>query len=279
MIEISGLVVEYGTLRAVDALTLRIPRGSLYGLLGPNGAGKTTTIACIAGLRTPNAGRLIVDGVDVVANPRGVRSRLGVVPQKLALYPSLSARRNLQVFGGLMGVDGKRLAERVDWGLELAQLTDRASAPVATLSGGMKRRLNMAAALLHDPPIIICDEPTTGVDPQSRNHIFETIRALHAEGRTVIYTTHYMEEVEALCTRVAIIDGGRLIADDALDVLLDPAGLGAMTVQFDGAQDPESVHDALRAAGISARAVAHAPRSLETVFLELTGRALRDDGS
>lgn len=278
MIEISGLVVEYGTLRAVDDLTLRIPEGSLYGLLGPNGAGKSTTIACIAGLRAPTAGRLIVDGVDVVAEPRAVRSRLGVVPQGLALYPSLSARKNLQIFGGLMGVKGAQLADRVAWGLDLAQLNDRASAPVGTLSGGMKRRLNLAAALLHDPPIIICDEPTTGVDPQSRNHLFETIRALHAEGRTVIYTTHYMEEVEALCTRVAIMDRGRLIADDALSAMLDPAGQGVMSVQLAAPHTPAEVRAALQAAGIEPQAVAHAPRSLETVFLELTGRALRDEG-
>ena len=278
MIEISGLVVEYGALRAVDNLTLHIPQGSLYGLLGPNGAGKSTTIACIAGLRAPTAGRLLVDGIDVVANPRAVRSRLGVVPQGLALYSSLSARKNLQIFGGLMGVTGARLADRVAWGLELAQLSDRANAPVDTLSGGMKRRLNLVAALLHDPPIIICDEPTTGVDPQSRNHLFETIRALHAEGRTIIYTTHYMEEVEALCTRVAIMDGGRLIADDDLAAMLDPAGQGALSVQLAEPCPPEDVHAALQAAGIQARSVAHAPRSLETVFLELTGRALRDDG-
>lgn len=276
MIEISGLVVEFGAHRAVDGLSLTVPAGSLYGLLGPNGAGKSTTIGCIAGLRRPTAGQICVDGINPQEAPRTVRTRLGVVPQTLALYASLSVRRNLQIFGGLMRLRGAHLAQRVEWGLALAQLEDRADAIVGTLSGGMQRRLNLAAALLHDPPIIICDEPTTGVDPQSRNHLFETIRALHAEGRTVIYTTHYMEEVEALCDRVAILDRGRCIAEDRLDALLDAGEPATVSLHLDDPAARARLDAVLAEAGIAARITTRA-RSLETVFLELTGRALRDE--
>lgn len=276
MIEISGLVVEFGAFRAVDALDLTVPEGCLYGLLGPNGAGKSTTIGCIAGLLAPTAGRIRVDGLSPLDAPSIVRTRLGVVPQTLALYTALSVRRNLQIFGGLMGLRGARLADRVEWGLDLAQLTDRADAKVGTLSGGMQRRLNLAAALLHDPPIIICDEPTTGVDPQSRNHLFETIRQLHADGRTVIYTTHYMEEVEALCERVAILDRGRCIADDRLDALLQAGEPSELALRLADPNLRAQAEAVLAQAGIEARISAR-PRSLETVFLELTGRALRDE--
>jgi ABC-2 type transport system ATP-binding protein len=276
MIEISGLVVEFGAFRAVDALSLQVPEGSLYGLLGPNGAGKSTTINCIAGLLSPTAGQIRLDGLDPQSVPQDVRARLGVVPQRLALYTTLSVRRNLQIFGGLMGLRGARLADRVDWGLALSQLADRADAKVGTLSGGMQRRLNLAAALLHDPPVIICDEPTTGVDPQSRNHLFETIRQLHADGRTVIYTTHYMEEVEALCERVAILDHGRCIAEDRLDALLEAGDAADLSLRLVDPAMRDRVAEVLAHAGIDAQVTARA-RSLETVFLELTGRALRDE--
>lgn len=240
MLSVSGLTVRFGDLTAVDALALEVPEGAVYGLLGPNGAGKTTTISCVAGLRTPDAGRVLVDGVDVRANRAEAQRRLGVVPQALALYETLRVVDNLRFFGALYGLRGRALEDRVGWGLALAQLDEKAMARVETLSGGMKRRLNLACALLHDPRLVVCDEPTTGVDPQSRNHIFETLRALVEEGRTLVYTTHYMEEVEALCSRVAIVDQGKVIADDALDALV-----------ADG-------------------------QTLEGVFLELTGRGLRD---
>lgn len=252
MISIRELVVRFGDLCAVDGVSLDIAEGSLVGLLGPNGAGKTTTLSCVAGLLVPAAGRVLVGGVDVATDPRTVKRLLGVVPQSLALYPTLSVATNLRLFGGLFGVRGKLLKERVGWGLELARLETKRDALVRTLSGGMKRRLNLACALLHDPKIIICDEPTTGVDPQSRNHLFETIRRLHAEGRTVVYTTHYMEEVEALCERVAIMDHGKLLVEDSLDGLLRAGG--------------------------QPRRVETEPRGLEKVFLDLTGRALRDGG-
>ncbi len=240
MLSISGLTVRFGDLTAVDDLSLEVPEGSIYGLLGPNGAGKTTTISCLAGLREPDAGQITIDGIDVLKNRTEAQRRLGVVPQMLAIYDALKVVDNLRFFGALYGLGGRALKDRVAWGLALAQLDEKADARVETLSGGMKRRLNMACSLLHDPKLVVCDEPTTGVDPQSRNHIFETLRALVAEGRTLVFTTHYMEEVEALCSRVAIVDHGRIIADDALDTLVS-----------DG-------------------------QTLEGVFLELTGRALRD---
>ncbi len=240
MIQVQQLGVRFGDTVAVEDLSLEIPDGALYGLLGPNGAGKTTTIACICGMRIPQHGTVLVQGIDVSKEPKKVRSIVGYVPQELALYTELTVRKNLQIFGGLAGLSGASLDKRIDWALDVAQLQDRSADVVDVLSGGMKRRLNMVGSLLHAPKLIVCDEPTTGVDPQSRNHLFETVRRLHADGCTVLYTTHYMEEVEALCKRVAIMDRGQLIAEDTLEVLLD------------------------------------GKESLEQVFLDLTGRGLRD---
>ncbi|MCB9547332.1 MAG: ABC transporter ATP-binding protein [Myxococcales bacterium] len=275
MIAIEGLVVRYGALEAVAGLDLAVPRGCLFGLLGPNGAGKTTTIACLAGLRAPDAGVVRVDGVAVGDDPAAVRRRVGLVPQHLALYPALTVRQNLSFFGQMHGIAGAALRDRVDFGLALAQLEARADARVSALSGGMARRLNLACGLLHDPPLLILDEPTTGVDAQSRNHIFETVRRLHAEGRTIIYTTHYMEEVEALCEQVAIMDRGRLLASDRLAGLLGGDGTG-FTLEAAGPVDADRVQAALAAAGIDAR-VTPARQTLEQVFLGLTGRGLRDE--
>lgn len=277
MIRIEGLRVRFGDFTAVDGLDLEVPEGSLFGLLGPNGAGKTTTISCLAGLRRPTAGAITLGGHDVIAHPAEARRQVGLVPQRLALYPTLTVRQNLEFFGGIQGLKGRARRDRRDWALALAQLDSKADARVDTLSGGMKRRLNLACGLLHDPPVIICDEPTTGVDPQSRNHLFETIRALHAEGRTVIYTTHYMEEVEALCDQVAIVDRGRLVAHDQLAALLGRRG------------DPHQFSVTVRGGDVAAIRAALAPlgvdtvepvaRTLEQVFLELTGHRLRDEAS
>ncbi|MCB9524113.1 MAG: ABC transporter ATP-binding protein [Myxococcales bacterium] len=271
MVEIRDLQVRYGDFVAVDGLSLSVPKGALLGLLGPNGAGKTTTINAICGLLQPTAGQVRVDGLDVTADARGVRARVGLVPQQLALYPTLTVRQNVDFFCGLMGLKGQRARDRRAWALALAQLDAKADAKVETLSGGMKRRLNLACGLLHDPPVIICDEPTTGVDPQSRNHLFETIRGLHAEGRTVIYTTHYMEEVEALCDRVAIVDRGRVVAHDRLDALLD----GGDTTRFHVTAHASAAQVAEALAAFAPQVV-QAPRTLEQVFLDLTGRGLRD---
>ncbi|MEZ4441283.1 MAG: ABC transporter ATP-binding protein [Polyangiaceae bacterium] len=274
MVEVEGLVVSYDQVRAVDGLTLEVPKGCLFGLLGPNGAGKSTTISAIGGLIAPSAGKVTVGGVDVARDPLAARRRLGIAPQSLALFPNLTVKQNLQVFGGLFGLGGRKLTERTSWGLQLAQLEAKRDQPVASLSGGMKRRLNLACALLHDPEVVICDEPTTGVDPQSRNHLFDTIRGLHAEGRTVIYTTHYMEEVEALCERVAIVDHGRVIAEDSLEALVATSAAQSFTVELREGCALGTLEREL--ASLPVAAIRENRRSLEQVFLELTGRGLRD---
>ncbi len=273
-IEIDGLFVRYGAATAVDDLSLRVPEGAIFGLLGPNGAGKSSSIRCVATVQVPSAGHVRVGGIDVVARPEEARRLLGVVPQHIALYETLSVVENLRVFGGCLGLSGARLRDRVGWGLALAQLEAHADKLVTTLSGGMKRRLNIAASLLHDPRILVFDEPTTGVDPQSRNHIFDTVRTLHAEGRTVVYTTHYMEEVEALCRDVAIVDKGRLVACDRLDRLVASAAPREFALRLEGSS-AAAISYALHAAGLPAEVIARG-RSLEDVFLELTGRGLRD---
>ncbi|MFO0567427.1 MAG: ABC transporter ATP-binding protein [Polyangiaceae bacterium] len=277
-VSIRGLSVRFAELWAVRELSLEVPPGCLFGLLGPNGAGKTTTLSATAGLLEPSAGQILVGDVDVTQEPERVQRMLGVVPQSLALYPTLTVLDNLQLFAGLFGVRGAAMHERVEWGLRLAQLENKGRALVGTLSGGMKRRLNLSCALLHDPSVIICDEPTTGVDPQSRNHIFDTIRSLHAEGRTVVYTTHYMEEVEALCQRVAIMDHGKVLVEDELEALLAKAGGAAGTafrVELDAERSAGELMERLRDAGLPARVQAERA-NLERVFLDLTGRALRD---
>jgi ABC-2 type transport system ATP-binding protein len=278
VIRIEHLHIRFGALRAVEDLSLDVPAGAFFGLLGPNGAGKTTTIRCVAGLVAPDSGRVAVGGVDVGERPAHAQALLGVVPQQLALYDELTVAQNLRVFGGVQGLAGARLSDRVQWGLELAQLGPRADARVGVLSGGMKRRLNLACSLLHDPECIICDEPTTGVDPQSRLHIFETLRRLNREGRTVVYTTHAMDEVEALCDRVAIVDHGRLVTSGSLGELLATHGSPErLSVTLGAGAEPAAVGEALRAAGLRVEAVAATPRSLEDVFLERTGHSLRDD--
>jgi ABC-2 type transport system ATP-binding protein len=197
-LELRGLGKDYGARTAVGAIDLDVVRGECLGLLGPNGAGKTTAMSMACGVVTPTRGTVRIAGIDLARDPFGAKARLGLVPQELALYEELSGLQNLRYFGALYGLGGAALAERIDWALGVVGLRDRAGDPIRKYSGGMKRRLNLAAGLLHKPELLILDEPTVGVDPQSRNHIFETVRALKKDGMTVVYTTHYMEEVEAL---------------------------------------------------------------------------------
>jgi ABC-2 type transport system ATP-binding protein len=240
VLSLTDVAKQYGATRAVDGLSLSTQSGEVLGLLGPNGAGKSTTVSLSVGLLAPDAGRVAVDGAD----PRvpQVRQRIGVAPQALALYDLLSAEENLRFFGEVYGLHKTRLRDRVRWALEFVGLSDRRSHRVATFSGGMKRRLNLASAVVHDPMLVLLDEPTVGVDPHSRNQIFENILALKRMGRTLIYTTHYMEEAERLCDRVAIIDRGRLLTIGPVAALLQE----------------------------------HQAPSLEHLFLRLTGRRLRD---
>lgn len=247
LLHVDALKKTYGTVEAVKTVSFVLERGQLVGLLGPNGAGKTTTVSMIAGLVAPDHGHVRVAGAERSGDTDATKRRIGLVPQDLAIYDELSALDNLRFFGALYALTGTALTRAITETLALVGLTDRATSLVKTFSGGMKRRLNLAAGLLHDPDILLLDEPTVGVDPQSRNAIFDNLEALRARGKALLYTTHYMEEVERLADRVVVIDHGVVIADDTL------AGLYARGERTNGA-----------------------PPSLESVFLSLTGRSLRD---
>jgi ABC-2 type transport system ATP-binding protein len=220
LVSARGVVKRFGSITALDGVSLDIAPGEFFGLLGPNGAGKSTFMSLIAGLRSADSGTLAVDGEGVAAGSASARHALGLVPQHIALYEDLSADRNLRIFGELYGLRGSELAERVNHALEAVQLEDRRQDVVKTFSGGMQRRLNLAAALLHRPKVLLCDEPTVGVDPQSRNAIFDFLQDLNRGGLTIIYSTHYMEEATRLCSRIGIIDHGKLLAVGTIDELL-----------------------------------------------------------
>lgn len=237
ILEARNLTKKFGDLTAVDDVNLAIQEGEIFGLLGPNGAGKTTLISMITGLLKPTSGSISVDGLDLQTHTNAVKAKLGLVPQELALYPTLSARDNLDFFGGIYGLRSRHLRERVDAMLAMVDLVDRANEAVKNYSGGMKRRINIAAGLLHQPQVLFLDEPTVGVDPQSRNAIFEAVEDLNRTGVTVIYTTHYMEEAQRLCHRVAIIDEGQIIALDTPQALINSLGGGILVL---GLEDPET---------------------------------------
>ena len=281
MLTLENVCKRFGQLVAVDGLSLAIRRGEVLGLLGPNGAGKSTTVNLGVGLLSPDQGRITIDGAGDPRRP-DVRTRLGVAPQALALYETLSATENLRFFGEVYGLSGGRLSDRVAWSLAFVGLTDRAADRVGTYSGGMKRRLNLASALVHDPELILLDEPTVGVDPQSRNQIFENILELKRLGRTLVYTTHYMEEAARLCDRVAIIDRGRLLALGTVDELLVTHGARpTLVAQTDRGEQRIETTDPLaelnRLAAAGSVTTFHLERAtLEQVFLQLTGRSLRD---
>jgi ABC-2 type transport system ATP-binding protein len=299
---------SYGDHEAVKGVSLQVARGEVFGLLGPNGAGKTTTISMLTGLLEPGSGKITVDGLDLARHTNQVKAKLGLVPQELALYPTLSARQNLMFFGRIYGLKGKVLRQRVDEVLEMVGLTERADDAIKDYSGGMKRRVNIGAGLLHKPEILFLDEPTVGVDPQSRNAIFESVEALNRAGMSVIYTTHYMEEAQRLCHRVAIVDEGELIALDTPTALIRSLGGGVVMLGVgEGAPDDlteriaqvPAVKSATRSDGqlkIETRRLQEAlmgaldvtnqldvrvtsleilEPNLESVFLHLTGKKLR----
>ena len=220
MLTIENVTKRFGEIVALDRVSLSLARGEFFGLLGPNGAGKTTLMSLVAGLRAPDSGSISINGQRVGPNAMAPRHELGFVPQSIALYEELSAEENLRLFGKLYGLAGQELRARVDDGLHAAQLFERRQDKVQTYSGGMKRRINVVASILHRPALLLCDEPTVGVDPQSRNAIFEFLQRLNADGMTIVYSTHYMEEATRLCSRIAIIDHGRLLALGTLDELL-----------------------------------------------------------
>ncbi len=301
VLELKALGRDYGKRSAVKSLDLTIEKGEIFGLLGPNGAGKTTSISMACGVVAPSRGSVRVAGHDVATDGKAARRAIGLVPQELAIYEDLTPRQNLMYFGELYGARGTELAAAVDTALGIAELRDRADDLVKNLSGGMKRRLNLAAGLVHKPALLVCDEPTVGVDPQSRRHIFDSIKKLRDGGMTIVYTTHYMEEVEALCDRIAIMDGGEVIACGTLaelqakhattgveielegdDIMLDAAAKAAGVTRVDNVLHLESrgewssVIAAIEATGARITHMSSRAANLETVFLALTGRSLRD---
>jgi ABC-2 type transport system ATP-binding protein len=255
MLEVRNLAKSFGDRVAVAGVSFVAETGRTLGLLGPNGAGKSTIVNIIAGVLRADAGETRVHGQSIDSDTSPSKRLIGFVPQDLAIYDELSALDNLRLFGSLYGITGSALRERVGSVLDVVRLADRAGDRVESFSGGMKRRLNIAAAMLHEPRVLLLDEPTVGVDPQSRNAIFDTLAALKARGLTLIYTTHYMEEAERLCDRIVIIDHGHVLADDTL------VGLCARLPQAARPVQP----------------VEPARPTLESVFLELTGRKLRDE--
>lgn len=295
LVSASELRKSYGTRVAVAGLSLEVPRGQTLGLLGPNGAGKTTTLQMLVGLLQPDSGTISIEGRTDVSAAQ-VRSLIGIAPQSLSLYEELTADENLRFFGGLYGLSGRRLQDRVAWALDFAKLEDRRRHRVQTYSGGMKRRLNFACALLHEPHLVLLDEPTVGVDPQSRQHIFDGIRHLQQAGLTIIYTTHYMEEAQRLCDRVAIMDQGQILEQGTVAELIDRHGgrsliLGHSSTapppdwpgQWDGEvwrMESDRPVQTLAELGFDAsrftRLQIEQP-DLESVFLNLTGRSLRDE--
>ena len=238
ILAVENLVKKYGDFTAVKGICFSVEEGEIFGLLGPNGAGKTQTISMLTGVIPPTSGTARIGGYDLATQMDKVKKVNGLVPQDLALYPTLSARANLSFFGRIYGLRGKKLKERVDEVLRIVSLTDRADQAIDKYSGGMKRRVNIAAGLVHLPKLLFLDEPTVGVDPQSRNYIFESVMSLNRErGMSIVYTSHYMEEVETLCNRVAIIDQGEIIALDTIKNLIDMLGGGVIHVGLQKVDD------------------------------------------
>jgi len=309
LITTEDLRKEFGELLAVDGVSFTVRGGEIFGLLGPNGAGKTTTISCISGLLTPTAGSVSVMGHDVVRDGTAARRSLGVVPQEIALYEDLNAAQNLEYWGGAQGLRGAALRTAIDRALELTGLTDRAKDAVKNFSGGMKRRLNFACGIVHEPKVLLLDEPTVGVDPQSRVRLLDLVREQARAGTCVLYTTHYMEEAEALCDRLAIVDHGKIIASGTLLELRAMMGERDL-IRLSGAFEPEKVREAVRAlgevevvqaeetlvtlslrgasqrlpalfaalgsAGSEIRDTTLSQPSLESLFIKLTGKELRE---
>jgi ABC-2 type transport system ATP-binding protein len=306
-LRVQGLSKRYDTIEAVSGISFEIEEGEVFGLLGPNGAGKTTTISVIATQLRPSGGDATVFGRSVRRDVAAVRQCIGVVPQEIALYPKLTAAENVRFFGRMYGVEKAELERRIDDLLALVGLDGRREDYVDTFSGGMKRRLNLAVSLIHRPRLVLLDEPTAGVDPHSREHIFEIVRRLRDDGTAILYTTHYMEEAERLCDRIGIMDEGKIIAMGTLDALVAqlgcaeiiqlrglpplvdlsrlPAAAGVSRVETHGGVTRLFVSNATRALGPLNQLIGRyadqvsveiTPLSLEALFLQLTGKELRD---
>lgn len=310
MLTISNIKKSFKDHHVVKDVSFEVQKGEAFGLLGPNGAGKSTTISMICGLIPYDEGEIQVDGLSVKKKPMKIREKIGVVPQDIALYPTMSAYDNLVFWGKMYGLTGKTVKQRAYEVLEIVGLKDRAKDKIETFSGGMKRRINIGAALMHEPELLIMDEPTVGIDPQSRNHILETVKRINEAGMTIIYTSHYMEEVEYLCKRIAIIDYGKLIAigdktelcnrlagghileltvdNPSVDFLIQLEsidGIDNANMREDGIIEiilsdkntvlPEVISLSLKQ-NISIQSMQIKEPNLESLFLQLTGRTLRD---
>ncbi|MFF2890822.1 ATP-binding cassette domain-containing protein [Paenibacillus sp. NPDC057967] len=311
VLQLKKLTKKYGEFAAVDQLTLAVQEGEIFGLLGANGAGKSTTINMIASLIPITKGEIELLGKNIAKNGKFAKSNIGIVPQELAIYEDMTAYENVHFFAGLFGLRGAELKRRAEEALAFTGLSDKHRSYPRDFSGGMKRRLNIACAIAHRPKLIIMDEPTVGIDPQSRNYILNSVRKLNEMGSTIIYTSHYMEEVEELCTRIAILDHGKVIAEgtkaqlksiitDQKDIRIDVRSIegldtgklreiaGVRAVIVNEEQNSVSIStdaevnslnriiQGLLAANIEIRSVEESQPSLETVFLTLTGRSLRD---
>lgn len=309
VLKIEGITKKFKDVAAVDNINLEINEGEIYGLLGPNGAGKSTTINMICGLLEPDKGAISILERDIRKYPGYGKRNIGVVPQDIAIYEELTAYENVEFFAGLYGLRGKKLKDSVNEALEFTGLSDKAKEFPSKFSGGMKRRLNIACAIAHKPKLIIMDEPTVGIDPQSRNHILQSVKTLNSMGSTIIYTTHYMEEAEELCTRISIMDHGKVIAEgtkEELKSLITNAniifvtvdsiakvyekelnsisgvmniGINDNTVKIASSKDINNLDRIIlyfTQRGISIKNVETKVPDLETVFLTLTGRKLRD---
>ncbi len=309
MLEVRDLSKSFGSLKAVDGLTFSVQAGEVFGLLGPNGAGKTTTISCLCGLLSPDGGEIVLEGHDLSADPIGFKRRLGVVPQDVALYEDLNAIENLRFWGGLAGLRGSKLKERISRVLEAVELEEKAKEPVKKYSGGMKRRLNLAAGLIHQPKLLLLDEPTVGIDVQARMHILDLVRETARAGTAIVYTTHYMEEAERVCDRIGIMDHGKMLAQGTLEDLSRLSGeahLVSLSGGFGASEFRSAIEDleglevnsiadgsallsvrggsegvsrvlsAVITRGIGIDEVSIREPGLQGVFVNLTGRELRD---
>ena len=307
MIKIENLSKSFGDFKAVNNINLHVKKGEIFGLLGPNGAGKSTLITMISTVLKADTGAILLNGIDLNTNPNQCKQLLGIVPQEISLYDNFSAYDNLLFFGKLYGIDLKTLKIRIDEILVLIGLDDRKNDLIKTYSGGMKRRINIAAALLHQPKILLMDEPTVGVDPQSRNKIFDIVETLNKKGLTIVYTTHYMEEVERLCNTIAIMDKGNIIAKGTLEELQNQSKTKeALTLVFDNinkeqfenfkanfnfeitkndnqlqmkcdlAQNLNKILNYSVKNDLKIIDIIRKKATLETVFLEMTGKSLRD---
>ncbi|UJA36137.1 ABC transporter ATP-binding protein [Bacillus velezensis] len=310
MLELTDLTKKYGDFTAVNHISLGVEKGEIFGLLGPNGAGKSTTVSMISTVLPPTGGTICIDGISLQEQPAAIKKVMGVVPQEIALYQALSAKDNLAFFGSLYGLSGKELCNRVDEVLDIIELQEQRNQRISEFSGGMKRRVNIGAALMNEPKLFILDEPTVGIDPQSRHHILETVKTLNQEkGMTVIYTSHYMEEVEYLCEKAAIMDHGSIIACGTKDELKQSAKASdTLTVNAEGLNDDAvkkirripgvaeaavsrqtitmlvsaadrnilDIADDIRKTGITIKGIHFEEANLESIFLRLTGKTLRD---